>query len=279
MQPFGISQKLLYCLVLPLEKEVKKPSTVDGIAVDNESQVQGQRGSDTASEYNMSHNHDVNMALRRLQTTATVTSDSSAPLSTLLVSKGKAFHLPRVTLPKKLFRKSVVSETEIMLGKHVGKIRKELGRGAYGIIFLMEISSGQQQHDLAIKVQSQTDSLAWEFEVLKRLESRFPMDAVHLKYSFPRPFSIVSLADGGIMSMSAASKSGLNLVDLSNFYKLKFGEVVPEIVALHYTSVALKIVEELHWDGMILVRISGLQLQQGSKSTEDVKKHRRRSTN
>jgi hypothetical protein len=254
---------------LRVGKEVKKRSAVDdlGVIVDHKSLTVRQKLSDAVADYMMSHDHDVNMALRRLQTTATVIIDNMAPLSILLASKGKAYHLPRVALPKQLFRKNVLSETEITVGKHAGIIRKELGRGAYGIIFLMDISSSQQKNDLAIKVQSPTDSLAWEFEVLRRLENRFPSKSMSFRYSFPRPFSIVSLADGGIMSMCAASKSGLNLVDLTNFYKLKLGEVVPEVIALHYTSVALRIVEELHWHGMILVRIRGLrELSTGKNS-------------
>lgn len=204
-------------------------------------------------KYKAAHHHDVVMSLRRLQTDATVTTDSRAPLSSLLLSKGQAFHLPSVALPKQLCRKRTISDTEVSVGKHCGVVRKELGRGAYGVIFLMESTESSQQIDgLAIKVQSPTDSLAWEFEILKRLECRFPSKSVSFAYSFPRPFSIVSLADGGIMSMSAASKSGLNLVDLSNFYKRKMGEMVPEVIALHYTSVALRIIEELHWHGLIL---------------------------
>jgi hypothetical protein len=223
----------------------------------HDSKAPQQRLSDAAQvpamEYKKAHDRDVTMSLRRLQKISTFTTDNRAPLSTLLVSKGQSFQLPNISLPKQFCRKPKVSDTEVTLGKHSGIIRKELGRGAYGIIFLMEISDSDQQRDLAIKVQSPTDSLAWEFEILQRLESRFPSASKNFHYSFPRPFSIVSLADGGIMSMSAASRSGLNLVDLSNFYKLKLGEMVPEVIALHYTSVALQIVEDLHWHGMILV--------------------------
>lgn len=242
------------------EKEVKRQSNnvaTTTAAGGEEPKVTEQRLSEVAKvnseKYKAAHHHDVAMSLRRLQTDATVTTDSRAPLSSLLLSKGQAFHLPTVALPKQLCRKKAISDTEVSVGKHSGVVRRELGRGAYGVIFLMESTeSSQQTNGLAIKVQSPTDSLAWEFEILKRLESRFPSKSVSFAYSFPRPFSIVSLADGGIMSMSAASKSGLNLVDLSNFYKLKLGEMVPEVIALHYTSIALRIVEELHWHGMIL---------------------------
>ena len=208
-----------------------------------------------ATEYETSHEHDVQMALRRVMTTSAISVDSRAPLSKLLISKGRTFHFPSISLPKQLRRKRTTSNIEVAVGKHTGMVHKELGRGVYGIIFLMNIATLEKNQEVAIKVQSPTGSLAWEFEVLQRLERRFCGSTGRRDFPFPRPFSLVSLADGGIMSMSAASNSGLNLVDLSNFYKLKLGETVPEVIVLHYTSIALQIIEELHWHGKVLVRL------------------------
>lgn len=53
-------------------------------------------------------------------------------------------------------------------------------------------------------------------------------------------------------SMTAASESGLNLVDVVNLYKSRLGENVPELLALHYTARMLCHVETLHWHGKIL---------------------------
>jgi hypothetical protein len=184
-----------------------------------------------------------------------------------LISTGRTFHFPSISLPKQLRRKQTTSNTEVTVGKHTGIVHKELGRGVYGVIFLMNISTLEDNQDVAIKVQSPTGSLAWEHEILQRLERRFCGHSGRNSFPFPRPLSLVSLSDGGIMSMSAASKSGLNLVDLSNFYKLKLGETVPEVIALHYTSTALRIIEELHWHGKILVSLLFLKHSYNKYST------------
>ena len=210
------------------------------------------------SEIDYAHflSHNIQMALRRLETRSDVVPDSRSPLFSLLLSKGKAFHLPNSLLPKQLRRKHISCNTEVAVGKHGGLLlEKELGQGAYGRVILMNVPSNHQGDTMAIKVQSPTDSLAWEYLLLQRLEERLISDGkADLHYAFPRPMSFISFADGGILSMSAASRSGLNLVDLSNFYKLKLGKPVPELIALHYTSIALKIIEKLHWYGKILVR-------------------------
>lgn len=52
--------------------------------------------------------------------------------------------------------------------------------------------------------------------------------------------------------MSAASESGLNLVDIVNLYKTKLGQNVPELLAMHYTARMLSHLEMLHWHGKIL---------------------------
>jgi len=201
-----------------------------------------------AFEYQKVHNHDVQMALRRLQTSSMVAADSRTPLFSLLVPKSKAYYFPACVLPKQLRKSRLTINTEIAVGKHSGILTKVLGNGAYGRIFLMNGTNGK----IAIKVQSPTDCLAWEYEILQRLEKRILSRSRCYTFWFPRPFAFLQVADGAILSMSAVSDSGLNLVDLSNFYKLKLGQTVPEIIALHYTSVALRIVEELHWHGKIL---------------------------
>lgn len=174
-----------------------------------------------------------------------------------LVSKGKITHFPRITLPKQLRRKHLVSDGNVFFGKHGGLlIKKELGRGTFGRVILVNATGTKSGGTtVAIKVQSPTHSLAWEFVVLQRLERRLSRRKKQTDhYPFPRSINFISLADGGILGMSTASETGLNLVDLSNFYKLKLGESVPELLALHYTSTALKIIEHLHSYGNILVR-------------------------
>jgi hypothetical protein len=205
----------------------------------------------SAVDYNATHDHDTKMSLRRLQTSSSVASNSKAPLLSLLTTQGKSFHLPHLLLPREFRGKRVSAKTEVVVGKHSGLVTKELGRGAYGVVVLIE--DNNHQDTIALKVQSATGCLAWEYEILQRVEQRVASkQSGH--YAFPRALSFISLADGGMLSMTAGSKSGLNLVDLANVYKMKLGEPVPEMIALHYTSRMLKHLELLHWHGKILVR-------------------------
>ena len=52
--------------------------------------------------------------------------------------------------------------------------------------------------------------------------------------------------------MTAASDSGMTLIDVVNTYKKIMGNV-PELVAIYYTSRMLRHLESLHQDGKVLV--------------------------
>jgi hypothetical protein len=205
-------------------------------------------------DYSTIHNHDIKMALRRLQTTSSVASDSKASLLSLLSTQGKTFHLPHVLLPREFRSKSLLANTKVCVGKHSGLVSKELGRGAYGVVVLMDFDEKNPARGIAVKAQAPTDCLAWEYEILQRVEQRISKEQGAL--AFPKAVSFISLADGGMVSMTAGSSSGLNLVDLANAYRVKLGEPVPEIVALHYTSRMLRHVELLHWHAKVLVGCS-----------------------
>lgn len=206
----------------------------------------------SAIDYANTHERDTKKALRHLQTSSSVASNSRAPLLSLLTNQGRTFHLPHVLLPREFRAKHLSGNTQVVVGKHSGLVSKELGRGAYGVVVLMDVEDKDQSDTIAVKAQSPTDCLAWEYEVLRRLEDRVASKQSG-EYSFPRALSFISLADGGILSMTAGSKSGLNLVDLSNAYRIKLGEPVPELVTFHYTSRMLRHLEILHWHGKILV--------------------------
>ena len=198
---------------------------------------------------------NIKSALTHLQTKPDIP-DYDKPSLSRLLSGRKVFYFPSFVLPKQLRRKTLISNTEVLFGRHGGLfVKKELGRGTFGRVFLVNTLDTCNKRTVAIKVQSPTESLAWEFVVLQRLEKRILLNRKQaVDYAFPRPINFISLADGGILNMSAVSETGLNLVDLSNFYTLKLGKPVPELIAFHYTSVALRIIEQLHWRGKILVR-------------------------
>ncbi len=209
----------------------------------------------TVHDYNQCISENIEHALKDLQRNS-CKPDLAVPFRWRLLRKRRAFHFPRVPLPKQFRRKNIVSYTNVSFGKHGGLLlKRELGRGTFGRVILVDSTDSDSYETIAIKVQSPTHSLAWEFMVLQRLEQRLIRNTKKLPhYAFPRPISFISLCDGGILSMSAASETGLNLVDLSNFYRLKLGKCVPELLAFHYTSVALRIIEQLHSKCNILVR-------------------------
>jgi len=75
---------------------------------------------------------------------------------------------------------------------------------------------------------------------------------------FPVALSYLSLADGALLGMTAGltkASLSLNLVDLANLYRIRFGQSgVPEILAFYYTARMLRTLEVLHWRGKVLVR-------------------------
>ena len=203
-------------------------------------------------DYLKIHELDSQQALNTLQQTSIVP-HSDVPLASLLASSSDSFDLPHMLVPRVLRRKAVIpSKTELSIGgKYSGHICNELGRGAYGVVVLMKKHKSEEV--LAVKSQTPTSCLALEFQLLRKLQQR--VGSNQCCYPFPQPLSFVSLADGGILSMTAGSRSGLNIVDLSNAYKVKLGDTVPELLALHYTSRMLKHVETLHSRGRVLVSL------------------------
>ena len=156
-------------------------------------------------DYNICIAQNHARALKYLQRTPDVSSSHSS-LFLNLVSKGHASYFPNTTLPKELRRKRV-SNTKIETGKHSGMLlKKELGQGAFGRVVLMNTSENRRSSTVAIKVQSSADSLAWEFIILKRLEQRMSADAKKsVEYAYARPINFISVADGGMLSMSTVS--------------------------------------------------------------------------
>lgn len=169
-----------------------------------------------------------------------------------LFSAKKVFYLPQVLMPRLFRRREIPKGSSFKIGNHDGTCKEELGRGAYGVVVILESKTKKGNSLVAMKAQTPTNCLAWECEILQRIEKR--VDTKKRKeYPFPRALSLVAMADGAALGMTAASESGLNLVDLTNVYKAKCNKPVPEILALHYTSRMLRHVELLHWHGKVLV--------------------------
>lgn len=131
-------------------------------------------------------------------------------------------------------------------------VKNELGRGAHGTVLLC---NNMKDSDVALKVQSPTGCLAHEFHILSCLEKRmkskrgFKMITTNI---FPRPLHFVAHGDGGLLAMTTASRSGINLIDLVNLYLAKEDSQVPELIALYYVSQMLQHLEILHSNCNIL---------------------------
>ena len=150
------------------------------------------------------------------------------------------------TLPRPFKSEQNLEGTAIKVGRCTGLVKRELGRGMYGAVALLD---GGEHEDIAIKVQCPAGCLAHEYNILRKVEERLKGDSI-----FPRALSFLYFADGALMGTTAASKTGINLIDLVNVYN-KSSERMPEILALHYTARMLGHIETLHWKGKILVRV------------------------
>ena len=152
-------------------------------------------------------------------------------------------------MPKALLRQSFTTGTIIDLsGGEKVTIAYELGRGVYGVVLLCNDETGQSD---ALKIQAPIGSLAHEYSVLLRVEDRV-QPTTSAFYPFPRSRALYAFAEGGLFSMTAASDSGMTLIDVVNTYKKIMGNV-PELVSIYFTSRMLKHLETLHQNGRVLV--------------------------
>merc|ERR1740124_42011 len=130
------------------------------------------------------------------------------------------FDRTKKPLPKGL-KKVPRKGTEIDMGGFEFVVKSLLGRGAYGTVLLCDAvcDSPTSRSNFALKVQTPAGCLAWEYEILDRLDQRVRMskrtqiarkDEV---VPFPRVLSFVAFSDGGVLGMTAGSDLGATLVD------------------------------------------------------------------
>jgi len=196
-----------------------------------------------AIDYTMEHRKSTETALR-----------SCMKLAMKSHSGFNVFDHRRLALPKALLRKSFPSGTKVdFLGGESATIINELGRGVYGVVLLVDVSSeesneGSQRR--ALKIQAPIGSLAHEYSLLLEVEERVQPDSSGF-YPFPRSEALCAFSQGGLFMMTAGSESGMNLIDVANTYKKIMGNV-PELIAIYYTSRMLRHLELLHEDGKVL---------------------------
>jgi hypothetical protein len=188
--------------------------------------------------YERRHRDDMESAMRKCMAVA------SKSRSRLAI-----FDNRKNPMPKALLRQSFTTGTKVDLsGGETVTIANELGRGVYGVVLLCNDEMGQSD---ALKIQAPIGSLAHEYSVLLRVEDRV-QPTTSAFYPFPRSLALYAFAEGGLFSMTAASDSGMTLIDVVNTYKKIMGNV-PELVSMYYTSRMLKHLETLHQNGRVLV--------------------------
>ncbi len=160
-----------------------------------------------------------------------------------------------VLLPVGLNQSKPVLGQTISLPNDSFLVHHELGRGAHGTVLLC---SNLRDEFVALKVQSPTGCLAHEFQILSSIEKRLISKGESTVRSiniFPRPLHFVAHGDGSLLSMTTASRSGINLIDLVNIYHKFEGGRVPELLVLFYVSKMLQCVANLHSRCSILVSL------------------------
>lgn len=155
-----------------------------------------------AIDYNKQHKTNIRSALVRLKELAKTGVESCSSLTKLLSVKTLVYEEPRYVLPKIFKKKLLEKGSEIKIGSSCGIVKQELGRGAYGVVVLLNAHS-ESTSTIAVKAQSCPDSLAWEYEILQKLESRIAeqsmLNETGAPLPFPKALAFVSLADGGLM--------------------------------------------------------------------------------
>lgn len=208
-----------------------------------------------AIDYLSLHHRNMTDSVNRVKLNASGSLPDAKSLSNALSSRLMNYDLPTHVLPRPLKRGTFQPGTQLTLGCSTATVDRELGRGAYGVVVLLKDAGQFNTGAIAVKSQSPIGCLAWEYEILKKVEDRVRKSSQQVagRLPFPSALSFVSVADGAMLAMSAGSRSGLNIVDLVNVYA-KLGEQVPEIVALHYTARMLHHLGVLHWHAKVMVR-------------------------
>jgi hypothetical protein len=223
-----------------------------------------------AIDYPTCHKNDVVSAAARLKEQSCKFPPNRRSLYKILQSGNNVYDVPShklleaLRLPKQ-GGVPVAPGTEIRFGKSSAIVKRELGRGSYGRVALLEPDPSCQQQLVALKAQSPTNCLAWEFEILKKVQRRIGPQYQQGSFPYSVPLSYISLFDGALLAMTAASSSGFNLVDLANVYRSpQHNRTMPEDVVMHYTAKMLLRVEEVHWHGKILVRFVSCSMDESA---------------
>jgi hypothetical protein len=193
-------------------------------------------------EYEVLHKKNITAALTRMTQRALRISNEKTLVHKAVIDR-TTFSLP------KRFSKLSKRGTVINVGGQDILVKNDLGCGSHGTVLLCA-SSYYPQENIALKFQKDPTSLAWEYEVLEEIQNRTKNNTESSQNPmFPSPLTFTLFGNGASMGMTAASATGLTLLDVVNANNRS----VPELLAIYYTSRMLKCLEQLHLTAKILV--------------------------
>lgn len=223
----------------------------------------------SAVDYKTRHQKDIAEAMVLTMHEANTQVCTESQISSDPLSRSSISDRRDIPMPKGLLDKKPKKGTELILAGHKVILKHELGRGAYGVVMLCytptydffktkSTHSSTNKNDpkervVAMKIQSPTGSLAWEYLILKRLFKRLTHSGLDVSsYPFPNAAAFANYSNGAVLGMTAGSNSGLTLLDIVNLHKSSGLGPVPELLAVHYTARMLEHLESLHRHGKIL---------------------------
>ncbi len=199
-------------------------------------------------DYNIIHEQNTTFALNNMVSRARIKPRRTKSNDKIVLDHRES------SIPKVL-KRDYKRDIKVKVGCQEMVVKNKLGSGSYGTVILCFMPS-LSPNNIAMKIQEQPSSLAWEYEVLDKIKSRVGnkmggCDNTHsCGTTFPTALSFMIFRDGAAMGMTAGSCTGLNLIDIINAHKGS----VPELLAIHYTSRMLKHLETLHTAANFLVR-------------------------
>lgn len=198
------------------------------------------------TEYVSLYGKSITSALIRMTRRALIES-TDCVLTQKVVLNRTDFNLSRMLM------KGSTCGVPVNIGNQEILVKNKLGSGAYGIVVSCSTISAPTEN-IAMKIQKESRSLAWEHEILEKIDRRrretMSTDETVESPNFPQPLTLTLYSNGATMSMTAASSTGLNMLDIVYAHDGS----VPELLAIYYTSRMLKCLESLHLNANILVR-------------------------
>lgn len=123
-------------------------------------------------------------------------------------------------------------------GDEIYCLRYELGRGGYGVVYLVETEMGKLK---ALKVES--PSSKWEYYILNQIHHRLIKYENSIRRMIVKPEALFFFQDESYLLMNYVNQG--TILDVVNIYKSN-GSTVDEVLCMYLTVNLLKIVEALH---------------------------------